>query len=69
MTTTQQARECIIGDINLDLFLAHVDPDWKEKFIRADDDKIYYASEDAFKSYTEFMTVNEIKTLVAEAGA
>ena len=69
MTTTQQARDCILGDVDLDLFLEHVDPDWKERWQRVEDGNVYYASEEAWEWYTKDSTINEIKALIAESVA
>ncbi len=69
MKNLQQARECILGKIDLDCLLEHIDPDWKKHFSRVEDGNIYYASEAAFAFYTEDMKLTELRQIIRESGA
>ncbi len=69
MKNLQQARECILGKIDLDCLLEHIDPEWKRHFRRFEDGNIYYASEAAFAFYTEDMKLTELRQIIRESGA
>ena len=69
MSIVTKARECILGSVDLDALLEHLDPDWKDRFRCMEDGNVYYASERAFAFYTEDMPLDELRAAIKEAGA
>jgi len=69
MSNLQQARECILGKVDLDCLLEYMDPEWKRHFGRVEDGQSYYASEVAFAFYTEDMPLTELRQIIKESGA
>ena len=69
MSIIKQAREAILGNVDLDALLEHLDPDWKSRFKRVEDGNVYYASEVAFAFYTEDMPLTELREAIRESGA
>ena len=69
MSIIKQAREAILGNVDLDLLLEYMDPEWKSRFKRTEGGNVYYASERAFAFYTEDMPLDELRAAIKEAGA
>ncbi len=69
MSDLKQARECILGKVDLDALLDYFDPEWKKHFGRVEDGQIYYASEVAFAFYTEDMPLTKLREAIQESGA
>ena len=54
--------------IDMECFLEHVHPDWKEKYSMIEDGHLYYDRERAFYDHCEMMTPIEFKKALDESG-